>query len=71
MKHTSTMSPEERLRHEGAIIQDAPRVFGTLRLRLLDEVLSAPPRTYILKGLFSPGELSVVWGAPKCARASW
>ena len=28
-----------------------------------------PERAYLLKGLLSPGELSVWWGPPKCGKS--
>lgn len=33
------------------------------------DMLSLPPRDYIVKGLFSPGEISVIVGPPKCGKS--
>ena len=54
---------------QGATLDAPLRTFDRLRLRHLNEVLDAPPRDYLLKGILAPGEFSVSWGAPKCGKS--
>lgn len=62
------MTPEDRLRAAGVREEEAPRMVGKLRLYTPRELLSLPPRRYLLPGLLAPGDLSVWWGAPKCGK---
>ncbi len=50
-------------------IQTAPGMFGRLRVLSMGDIVDAPPRDYLLKGIMSPGELSVWWGEPKCGKS--
>jgi hypothetical protein len=53
--------------------RDAPppgaRMFGRLRLQSVAEIMAAPPRQYLLQGLFAPAELIVLWGQPKSGKS--
>lgn len=40
-----------------------------LRVFTLADIRAMPERDYIVKGLISPGELSVWWGPPKCGKS--
>ena len=42
---------------------------GRLRVLGMDDIDTAPPRTYLLKGVISPNETSVWVGAPKCGKS--
>jgi len=42
--------------------------FGKLLVRSVADAAAAPPRDYYLKGLISPGELSLWWGDGVAAR---
>lgn len=44
-------------------------MFGRLRVLQLADVLAAPPRDYLVKDLFYPAEMSVVWGQPKSGKS--
>lgn len=69
MSAAATITPEDRLRQAGARrIPPEPLKFGRLRLLSMDHIEAAPPRVYIVKGLLSPAEVSVIWGPPKCGK---
>ncbi|MFL1461348.1 AAA family ATPase [Roseococcus sp. DSY-14] len=67
--------PEQILEAAGATTEafEPPRGkgFGRLRLLAADDAVVAPPRSYLLKGLMAPRELSVWWGQPKKAAKSF
>jgi len=63
-----SISPEARLAGAGAMITEAERMFGRLRVQTVSHALAAPARIYLLHGLMAPGELSVWWGKPKCGK---
>ncbi len=50
-------------------IQTAPGMFGGIRVLSMGDIIDAPPRDYLLKGIMSPAELSVWWGEPKCGKS--
>ena len=69
MSAAATVTPEERLREAGARrVPPEPLKFGRLRLLSMDHIEAAPPRAYIVKGLLSPAETSLIWGPPKCGK---
>ena len=43
--------------------------FGPFQILGVGELLQLPERGYLLKGIMSPGELSVWWGPPKCGKS--
>lgn len=45
--------------------------YGSIRVFSEIDAQSAPPRDYYLKGLFSPAELSVIYGEPGCGKSFW
>ena len=45
------------------------RHFGRLKVRAPEEIMNAPPRQYLLQGLFAAGELSILWGQPKTGKS--
>ena len=68
--------PEKALRAAGAREEhfSAPpplrgKAYGRLRVLLLSDAMNAPHRSYLLRGLIAPSELSVWWGAPKCGKS--
>ena len=62
-------SPEAMMRALGGTTIRQPLAFGKLRVLSMDDVTTAEPRDYLLKGLISPAEMSVWWGAPKCGKS--
>ncbi len=55
-------------------IKDPPnaepgRTVGRLRLFNVDDLLSLPPRGYLLKGMLAPAEMSLFVGPPKCGKS--
>ncbi len=50
-------------------MQTAPGMFGRLHVLSMGDIIEAAPRDYLLKGIMSPGELSMWWGAPKCGKS--
>ena len=63
------VSPEAVMNALGGTTTRPPLTFGKLRVLSMDDVLDAEPRDYLLKGMMSPGEMSVWWGAPKCGKS--
>ena len=57
------------LQNLGAVIEIPPRQYGRLRVHSVAEILNAPPRAYLLQGLFAVAELIVLWGAPKSGKS--
>lgn len=43
--------------------------FGRLRVLTVADALAAPARSYLLRGLIAPAEMSLWWGAPKCGKS--
>ena len=64
-----TADPEAILRNAGAVTETPPRQYGRLRVHSVAEILNAPPRAYLLQGLFAAEELIVLWGAPKSGKS--
>jgi hypothetical protein len=62
-------SPEAKLRALGGKIIRPPLMFGKLRVLTMDDIGDVAERDYLLKGLLSPGEMSVWWGPPKCGKS--
>jgi len=44
-------------------------VIGSFQLLAPSDLQGLPERGYLLKGIMSPGELSVWWGPPKCGKS--
>lgn len=68
--------PEPPLPDDGNVIQIKDHVkagvaYGSIRVYSEIDAQSAPPRDYYLKGLFSPNELSVIYGEPGCGKSFW
>jgi hypothetical protein len=63
------VSPEAVMNAFGGTTIRPPLTFGKLRVLSMDDVIDAEPRDYLLKGMISPGEMSVWWGAPKCGKS--
>ena len=61
--------PEAILNAAGAVTETPPRIHGRLRVQTVAEILNAPPRAYLLQGLFAEAELIVLWGAPKSGKS--
>ena len=62
-------SPETIMRELGGRTIRSPLMFGKVRVLSMDNIIDAEPRDYLLKGLMSPAEMSVWWGAPKCGKS--
>ena len=62
-------SPETIMRELGGRTFRPPFMIDKLRLLSMDNIIDAEPRDYLLKGLMSPAEMSVWWGAPKCGKS--
>ncbi|MFN8891812.1 MAG: AAA family ATPase [Alphaproteobacteria bacterium] len=60
---------EAILNAAGAVIETPPRQYGRLRVHSVAEILNAPPRAYLLRGLFAVAELVVLWGQPKTGKS--
>lgn len=54
---------------EGTFAPGRDRTSGRLNLLSVEQILSRPPRRYLMPGLLAPSELSVWWGAPKCGKS--
>lgn len=61
--------PEAIFQDAGAIIETPPRQYGRLRVHSVAEILNAPPRAYLLQGLFAVAEFIVLWGQPKTGKS--
>ena len=59
----------ERMRAAGGRTVRPPLMFGKLRVHSMEDLGDAAPRGYLVKGLMSPGEMSVWWGPPKCGKS--
>lgn len=44
-------------------------LYGRLLVLSMDDIDTAPPRSYLLKGVISPNEFSIWVGAPKCGKS--
>jgi hypothetical protein len=62
-------SPEAIMRALGGTTIRPPMEFGRLRILSMEDITDAEPRDYFVKGLMSPAEMSVWWGAPKCGKS--
>jgi hypothetical protein len=75
------LSPEAALAAAGEIVEFEPPVYPSgssakvgdstnhLKLFTVADILALPRRSYLLKGLIAPGEMSVWWGPPKCGKS--
>jgi hypothetical protein len=61
--------PEAIFQDAGAVIETPPRQYGRLRVHSVAEILNAPPRAYLLQGLFAVVEFIVLWGQPKTGKS--
>jgi hypothetical protein len=69
-----TFEPDNDARRDhGAANDDRPpprgKTFGRLRVLTVADALAAPARSYLLRGLIAPAEMSLWWGAPKCGKS--
>lgn len=61
--------PEPDNLNDGIYGQDRGEMHGRLRVYGVDDIDTAPPRDYLLKGIISPGEISLWVGPPKCGKS--
>ena len=60
---------EAKLRDTDGSAPERGRKFGRLIVLGMDDLDTADPRSYLLKGLISPEEVSIWVGAPKCGKS--
>jgi hypothetical protein len=63
------ISPESRMRAVGGTTTRPLLTFGKIKVLSMEDIASTAARDYLLKGLMSPAEMSVWWGAPKCGKS--
>lgn len=63
------VSPEVMMGALGGTTIRPPMMFGKVRVHSMADIGDAAPRGYVVKGLMSPGEMSVWWGPPKCGKS--
>jgi hypothetical protein len=51
--------------------ESGPITVEGLTVYSVQDLLALPTRSYIVKGLFAPGEISLIVGPPKCGKSFW